>query len=108
MIEIDIKPLTVNRAWQGKRYKTKYYKDYEKELYYLLPQMEVPEGKLKLYMKVGCKNRLSDIDNFIKPFVDVLQKKYNFNDNRIYRLEIEKEVSREEYIKFNINKYGEE
>jgi Holliday junction resolvase RusA-like endonuclease len=103
-MRIGIKPLSVNKAWQGKRYKTKDYKEYEKELWYLLPNIEVPKGKIKLKITVGYKNKLADIDNFIKPFVDVAQKKYGFNDNQIYRLEIDKEVG-DEFIDFRIEQY---
>ena len=34
---IDIKPLSVNKMWQGRRYKTYEYQKYEKEFLYLLP-----------------------------------------------------------------------
>jgi len=89
---VRIKPLSVNDAWQGRRFKTPEYRSYEKALMLMLPKIEVPEGPLELEMRVGYSNKASDIDNFVKPFVDVMQKKYGFNDNRIYRLVIEKSV----------------
>jgi len=99
-----IKPLSVNRAWQGRRFKTDDYKQYEKELFYILPKLEIPKGKLKIDFVVSYKNKLSDIDNFLKPFIDILQKKYGFNDRNIYELSIKKEIG-EEFIEFNIEKY---
>ena len=104
MIEIKIRPLSVNRAWRGRRFKTQDYKDYEKELCYLLPKVEIPEGKLIINFIVGYKNKLSDIDNFLKPFIDVMQKKYGFDDNKIYKLVVTKEVGKE-FIKFKIESY---
>lgn len=102
---IKIKPLSVNKSWQGRRFKTKDYKSYEQELSLILPKIEIPKGNLEVYYEVGYSNKLSDIDNFVKPFQDILQKKYNFDDNRIYRMIIEKKIVKkgEEYIKFEIN-----
>ena len=42
-----------------------------------------------------------DFDNPIKPFVDILQKKYGFNDRDVYELNVKKEVG-EDGIDFNI------
>lgn len=105
MIEIKVKPMSVNDVWQGKRYKTKKYKAYEKEVYHLLPVIKIPkEGPLKVYYEFGFSSALSDYDNPIKPFQDILQFKYAFDDNRIYDATIKKvKVNKgEEYIKFNI------
>ena len=103
--KIKIKALSVNDAWRGRRFKTQEYKDYEYELSFILPTfLEIPKGKLKLEMLVGFSSKASDLDNILKPFIDVLQKKYGFNDNRIYKMEIEKEIVEkgEEFIKFKI------
>lgn len=99
--------MSVNKAWQGKRYKTKEYKAYEKEVYHLLPILKIPkEGPLSVYYEFGFSSSLSDYDNPIKPLQDILQFKYAFNDNRIYEARIKKvKVEKgEEYIKFDINK----
>ena len=91
-INLDIKPLSVNDAWQGRRFKTPKYKNYEKNCLLLLPKMDVPKGKLQLEIIVRFSNASSDIDNIIKPIVDIMQKKYPFNDKHIYRLIIDKEI----------------
>ena len=103
-IRINIKPLSVNKCWQGRRFKTKDYKDYEEELMWKLPQAEVPEGELTLELEVGLSNVQADLDNTCKPFQDILQKKYGFNDRWITKLIIIKiKVKKgEEYIKFKI------
>lgn len=103
---IKIKPLSVNKCWQGKRYKTIDYKRFEKDALLLLPKkLEIPKGKLKIYIKWGFSSSASDYDNPIKPFQDILQLKYKFNDNRIFKAIIEKEIVKkgDEFIEFEIN-----
>ena len=103
---IKIKPLSVNQVWQGKRFKTKAYKDYEKEVLLLLPNsFKVPLGRLKIVLKFGFSSKLADWDNPIKPFQDILQKKYKFNDSQIYKAIVIKEIVKKgnEFIEFEIN-----
>ena len=101
---IKVKPLSVNDCWRGRRFKTQEYKAYEKEMHYLLPKMKVPKKYLGLEITVGLSSKSSDLDNIIKPFIDILQKKYEFNDKEIYRIIMDKEIVKkgEEYIEFNI------
>lgn len=105
MTQIKIKPLSVNNAWQGRRTKTQDYRYYEKLLWYKLPnKIEIPEGMLFVYLEWGFSSRASDWDNPIKPFVDILQKKYGFNDNRIESGFVHKEHVKKgsEYLIFKI------
>lgn len=105
---INIKPLTINKAWRGgRRFKTGEYLQYEKDLSLLLPNFDIPEGKLQVEYVFGLSNKNSDYDNCIKQFQDVISKKYNFNDNRIYRAIISKEDVRkgDEFIRFYIHEY---
>ena len=106
-MRINIKPLSVNQAWQGKRFKTKEYKKYEKDVLLILPKLTVPEGRLKLTITFGLSNKNADVDNPVKCFVDCLQKKYGFNDRHIYELLVRKlDVKNgEEFIEFEIKKY---
>lgn len=64
----------------------------------------VPEGKIELNILVGLSSKNADIDNVLKPFIDILQKKYLFNDKNIFKLAIEKEIVKkgEEFIDFKI------
>lgn len=104
---IEIKPLSTNEAWKGRRFKSQLYKDYEKELYYLLPpHIDIPEGKLEIHYIFYFKNSHSDIDNPVKMFQDVLCKKYGFNDNRIFKITIEKIVSKNTGVEFVIKEYN--
>jgi Holliday junction resolvase RusA-like endonuclease len=88
-----IKPLSANRAYQGRKIKTTMYKRYVKKVLAVLPKIDVPEG-VQLYLRVivHYSNVRSDIDNCLKPFIDILQEAYSFNDNKIYRLIVDKEV----------------
>jgi len=101
---VHIKPLSVNQCWQGKRFKTPKYKSYEKELLYRLSAMDIPEGKLKVSLVFGLSSKLADIDNPVKAFIDVLQKKYDFNDRDIYEMELKKiDVKKgKEFIEYDI------
>ena len=60
MPEIKVKPLSVNDAWQGKRFKTDKYKAYEKEVLLKLRPLEIPEGKLEIYLEWGFSNMGGD------------------------------------------------
>lgn len=107
MNKINIKPLSVNRAWAGKRFKTQDYKAFEIEMYHLLPGLSNDfKGKLTVVLEFGLSSKNADIDNPVKMTVDCLQKVYNFNDKQIYKMNLKKvDVKKgEEYIKFEIKK----
>lgn len=107
MVKLDIKPLSVNEAWKGRRYKTDKYKTYERTVLLMLPRKtEIPEGNIALRLEFGFSNSSSDIDNPVKLFIDCLQKKYKFNDKRITELNIKKRPVKKgaEYIVFLLAK----
>ena len=109
MITIHAKPVSLNEAYRGRRFATQKLKDYEKEVWYQLPDLEIPKGKLFLTLEFGFSSKGSDADNAVNCFVDILAKRYEFNDNRVYRLEVEKidVPKKSEYIKFSISKYAQ-
>ena len=86
MIRLEVKPLSVNKCWQGKRFKTPAYKTYEKTLLYLLPKIEIPSGPLKIVLLYGFSNSFGDNYNPTKPILDILKKKYGFNDKDFYEM----------------------
>jgi len=105
MIEIKIKPLSVNQVWKGKRFRTKDYDNYEKALMLLLPsKITIPEPPFLLTLEFGFSSASSDWDNPIKPFQDVLAKKYDFNDKLIKKgiVSVEMVKKGQEFIRFNI------
>ena len=103
-MRIDLKPLSVNQCWQGRRFKTPRYKQYETAVMIMLPPMIIPDGDLELHIQAGFSNKASDLDNVAKPFIDILQKKYGFNDSRVYILNMYKKIvpKGQEYISFSI------
>ncbi|MEI2271865.1 hypothetical protein OHD16_06890 [Sphingobacterium sp. ML3W] len=101
---INIKPLSVNQAWQGKRFKTPQYKAYEKIVLLSLPLLSIPKPPLKIYLEFGQSSPMADWDNPVKPFQDILQKKYGFNDKDIEEAHVKKTIvpKGQEYSKFKI------
>lgn len=106
-MKISLKPISVNEAYRGRRFVTPKLKTYKEALYFLLPRLEVPTGKISVKYIFGCSSKGSDGDNLIKCFQDCIAKKYAFNDNRIYKWEVEKvDVKKgEEYIDFEIKSF---
>lgn len=102
--QIQIKPLSINKAWQGRRFKTPEYKQWREQVNWLLKPYDVPDGDLCLFLEFGVSNMGSDTDNMIKPFQDALQEKYGFNDSRIVSLQAKKtKVAKgSEYIKWSL------
>jgi Holliday junction resolvase RusA-like endonuclease len=93
VIKVEMKPLSINEAWQGKRFKTRQYLSFEKEILLRLPKAKIGFKKpIKMDITFGFSNSLSDIDNPLKPTLDCLQKKYGFNDRDIYELNVKKEI----------------
>lgn len=111
MHKLKIKPLSINDAWQGRKFKSDAYEKYISDCLEILPDgIEIPDGKITLHLAVGFSNSLSDVDNVQKPFIDILQKKYKFNDRNIFFLTIHKEIvdHGDDYISFNFQPYVEQ
>src|SRR6478609_11995745 len=91
---INIKPLSVNRAWKGKRYKTAEYDEYIKNVLLLLPdKMNFPDPKnIKLAIEFGFSSKASDCSNPIKLFEDCLVKKYGVDDKNVQELHVFKAI----------------
>ncbi len=101
---INIKPLSVNEAWQGRRFKTDKYIAYCKLVTYMLPKIDIPEAPFEVFYNFGFSSASSDWDNPIKPIQDILAKKYVFNDKLIKRAVVETEQVKkgQEYFEFEI------
>lgn len=106
MPKLNIKPLSVNKAFKGRRFKTKEYDKYISDMLYLLPNSLKINSNVYLSLSVtfGFSSRANDIDNPAKLFIDCLVKKYGFDDRMIYELYLCKEIvpKGKEYIEFNI------
>ena len=89
----DKKPMSVNEARQGRRFKTKKYKNYREMLQTTLPYFKIPKDvPLKVRLVFAFSNSASDIDNPIKPVLDAIQDKYWINDKRVYALDVRKRI----------------
>ena len=102
---IPIKPLSVNEAWKGQRFKTDKYKAYEKHCLLILPKLKIDkDAKLKISIEYGFSSKGSDVDNPSKLLLDILQKKYGFNDSHIYEINLKKVIveKKKEYSKIFI------
>ncbi len=104
MIKLDIKALSVNQAFQGRRFKTPKYNKYIDEVLSILPSLNLNKETYTINIEFGLSSKLNDIDNGLKPFIDCLVKKYNFDDRQIYELNVKKVIVKKglEYIKFEI------
>lgn len=103
-MRVNIKPLSANDAWRGRRFKTPQYKVFQSEMLYKLPPLELPPPPFHIKYKIGFSSKGSDLDNCFKQLNDCLSKKYGFNDNLIYQISAEKIIvpKGKEFIDFNI------
>lgn len=101
---IPMKPMSVNRAWQGRRFKSDEYEAYEKEMLLRLPPGKLPEPPYRVFYEFGFSRRDSDWDNPVKPTQDVLQKKYRFDDKEIYEAHVRKTIVKKghEFVRVKI------
>lgn len=104
-IKVNVNPLSVNKAWKGKRMRSDDYKAYRNYLMHVLPsKLQLPDPPYEIRINFGLSSVLSDWDNPVKPFQDILQELYGFNDKLIKRavVEVEKVPKNEEFIRFEI------
>lgn len=105
-IVLEIKPLSINQAWMGRRFKTKKYKEYSEAISYLLLKYKhlCFDGYLNIYYKFYLKHwKTSDYDNFIKALQDVLiENGIIINDRYIMKAVIEKIPSTKDKIEIKI------
>jgi len=107
MVRIDIKPLSVNDAYRGRRFATAELKQYKKDLGVLLPRIIVPDGKLSVCYHFGVSSKNSDGDNCVKALQDCIAEQYGFNDKRIYEWYIKKiDVEKgKEFVEFELSTF---
>jgi len=107
MITLNIKPVSVNNIYTGRRFLTPEGKSYKKALAYMIPKMNVPDGKLHIRYRFYFSSAGSDTANAEKALTDSIAEKLGFNDNRVYKIEMEKFVvpKGQEKIEFEILPY---
>ena len=103
--KLNEKPLSINEAWQGKRFKTPIYKTYEETILLTMPKGKIDvEQMLRIEFFFGFSNKASDLDNPVKLLLDIAQKKYGFNDKNVFELNVRKCIVKkgEEFIQMGI------
>ena len=107
MIKVDVpcEPFSVNKAFQGRRFKTKECKHWESYFQMLLPKKTMVMGKVSVRYRFFLKNHaMVDFDNLIKIMQDNLVKAgYIEDDRKIYRAYVEKVPCRYNKIEIEIN-----
>lgn len=106
---INIKPISTNRLYQGRRYRTKNYKDWMDFAIISTPKKKMIKDKVSVFLDFYYRYAArSDIDNFLKGVLDMLCKKGWIEDDRfIYFLQVRKfivKTEKEEKIKVKIVK----
>lgn len=107
MQKIHIKPLSVNEAYTGKRFKTEAHREWSRRVGNMLPAIELPEPPYRIYLIFGFSSNASDWDNPIKAVQDCIAKAYKFNDKLIRAGVVETEIvpKGQEYFGFCIDTY---
>ena len=105
-IEISIPPISINKAYQGRRFKTQICKDWQKEFGLLVGRHSPICGKIALICEFYVKNdKMADIDNYNKILLDSLKDNGVIEDDRfIYELHSYKYHSDKEFIRITITK----
>ena len=104
-MRVNLKPCSVNRAWQGRRFKTNDYKDFEKGMLLLIKNTPLMAQKdYGIYLKFHLKNVVaSDLSNFIKTTEDIIVKAGIVKDDRYcWRMLVDKFRSESDYLEFDI------
>lgn len=106
-VRVNLKPLSVNEAWKGRRFRSTAYKVHETAMLILLPPVTIPKSPFEIHLTFGFSSASSDVDNPTKMTIDILAKKYRFNDKRIARIILDREQVKKgnEYIEFEIRHF---
>ena len=110
LLLLPVKPLSVNAAWQGRRFKTKAYKQYCQEIAVHLPKNVVKIGGLvDVKYRFFLRNwKLTDGDNLVKCLQDILVSNGFIDDDRyIMRFTVEKYPSKIDRIEVEIDPHWE-
>ena len=108
MKKIPVKPLSVNEAWQGRRFATKAYNNFKRVVSLFLNRIRAPQPPdthLFAHYRWGQSNFGADVDNPTKPFQDVLFSHWNTKDHRVVFMLLEKvKVAKgQEFIEFHVD-----
>lgn len=93
-VQIPLRALSVNKAFQGRRFKTPECNAYCQDFVRIAPRREIIKGIVEIEYRFFVKNhKLADWDNLVKITQDLLVKKnlgYIEDDRKIYKATVYK------------------
>lgn len=103
-ISLDLRPLSVNRAYKGRRFNTFEKHVYDAKLRFLLPKIVIPGPYYRVHYKFFLKNfKITDQQNFLKCLTDGIVRRGIIKDDRFIIWElIEKFPSDKDRIEIDI------
>lgn len=103
-IELPFRPISINLAFQGRKYKTKACKDFERDAFRLLKKQHKIPGHVKIDYIFYLKNhKMIDASNLIKILEDVIVKcGYIEDDRMVYEFTVKKIPSEVDRIEVDI------
>lgn len=106
-ITIPIKPLSINAAFCGRRFKTPAHNQYCRDLALMLPKNQKICGWVQVMYRFYLKNwKMTDGDNCVKALQDCIVKSGIIEDDRkIMRYIIEKYPAKDDRIEVEISEY---
>ena len=87
-IKLEVSPISVNKSWKGRKFKTDLYKSFEYDVSILLPYVNDSLGKQEEFVKyVFYINNYGNADTFNmeKTLSDILVKRGYITDDRYIR-----------------------
>ena len=106
-MKIQINPISVNKCFQGRRFKTPAYKAWREE-FCLKAKTDCVDFEAKeVIITFGIKNfKMADLDNLIKPLLDALQEAHIIKDDRyiekIHANKVKVDKKEDEYIEITL------
>ena len=106
---LPVKPVSTNSMYAGsgiRKWRSSLYMSFEKEVKDYLKNIPIrlPEGGgIEFKGTFGVSYRF-DLDNTLKPFIDILERFYKFEDNRICKIDARKIITKRgsEFIEFDL------
>lgn len=103
---LPLKPLSVNAAWKGRRFKTKDYIHFREDFGKVAIGSQQIKGMVRVELTFTLTKEnysSSDVDNLIKPVLDgIVDRGYIEDDRKIIELTARKQLGPEYAIQFVI------
>ena len=113
---LPVRPVSTNSMYESagsRRWKSDIYMKLERDVRKALRSrsitLNLPEiGGLEFKAVFGVSFQF-DLDNALKPFIDILEDFYKFNDNRISHIDVRKVSTKrgQEFIEFDLHAISE-